>query len=63
MEYPCDCSDMKYAIDHTNFIKKENSHWMFDWIDSLDKTKKGINIERFHMKFEYCMFCGKKIKG
>ena len=50
MEYPCDCSDMKYAIDHTNFIKKENSHWMFDWIDSLDKTKKGINIERFHMK-------------
>lgn len=63
MEYPCDCLDMKYVINNTNLIKKEDGHWIFTWIDGLDKTSKGTNIERFGMKFEYCPWCNKKIEG
>jgi len=62
MEYPCDCSDMRYMMDRNDVFRKENGHWILAWIE-LDKTDKGTNIERFGMKFEYCIFCGKKIKG
>jgi hypothetical protein len=62
MEYPCDCSAMKWMIDHNDVFRKEESHWIMAWME-LDKTKKGTNIERFGVKFDYCIFCGKKIEG
>jgi len=62
MEYPCDCPGMKWMIDHNNVFRKEEGHWILVWME-LDKTEKGTNIERFGMKFEYCIFCGKKIEG
>lgn len=61
MEYPCDCSDMKWMIDHNDVFVKEDDFWILKWIE-LDRTKKGTNIGRFGVKFKYCMFCGKKIK-
>jgi len=60
MEYPCDCPGMKWMIDHNSVFRKEEGHWILVWME-LDKTEKGTNIERFGMKFEYCIFCGKKI--
>lgn len=61
MEYPCNCSGMKWMIDRNKVFQEQDGKWVLSWIE-LDKTKKGINIERFGVKFEYCMFCGKKIK-
>ena len=69
MEYPCDCQDMKFAVNNwttdkgLQFKFDDNiNKWIMVWI-SLDRHEKGTNIERFGVKFDYCMFCGKKIKG
>lgn len=62
MCYPCDCSAMKWMVDNNKLIVNENNKWMISWIE-LDKTVRGTNIETFGVKFSYCLFCGKKIKG
>jgi hypothetical protein len=60
--YPCDCEDMKWMVDTNAKFKYEDGHWLDTWIE-LDKTDKGTNIENFGVKFNYCEFCGKRIKG
>lgn len=62
MTYPCDCPAMKWMVDTNNVFRKDGDNWILSWVE-LDRTKKGTNIERFGVKFEYCMFCGSKIKG
>ena len=62
MDYPCDCPGMKWMMDNNDKFKYEGGHWVDTWIE-LDKTDKGTNIERFGVKFNYCEFCGKKVKG
>jgi len=62
MEYPCGCSAMKWMMGNNDVFRKEEGHWILSWME-LDKTNKGTNIERFGVKFDHCMFCGKKIKG
>lgn len=59
-EYPCNCSDMRWMIDNNKVFKREDGNWILYWIE-LDKTDKGANIERFGIKFNYCLFCGKRI--
>lgn len=61
MEYPCDCPGMKWMMDNNYVFKYQDDKWILSWIE-LEKTKKGTNIQRFGTKFDYCMFCGKKIK-
>jgi len=53
---------MKWMMDNNNKFKYEDGHWIDTWIE-LDKTDNGTNIETFGVKFHYCEFCGKKIKG
>jgi len=60
--YPCDCKDMKWMVDTNDVFKYEDGMWLLAWIE-LDKTGKGTNIEKFGVKFNHCIFCGKKIKG
>ena len=63
MAPPCDCPSMKWMVDNNDVFRKEDCHWILSWVELTDKTKKGTNIERFGVKFDYCIFCGKKIKG
>jgi len=58
--YPCDCEDMKWMVDTNDVFKYENNNWLLTWME-LDKTNKGTNIEKFGVKFDYCIFCGKRI--
>jgi len=60
--YPCNCDDMKWMVDNNKLVKKEGDHWVLTWIE-LDKTEKGINIENLGVKFHFCPFCSKDIKG
>ena len=61
--YPCDCLDMKWMIDNNKVFERHGSgKWVLSWIE-LDKHDKGTNIERFGVRFDNCLFCGKKIKG
>lgn len=61
MNYPCDCKDMRWMVDHNKVFVEENGTWVLAWIE-LDKTEKGdTNIERFGIRIRYCNFCGKKI--
>lgn len=60
--YPCDCEDMMWMVDNNKVFKKENDRWVLHWIE-LDKHDKGTNIETFGVRFNNCLFCGKKIKG
>jgi hypothetical protein len=60
---------MQFAVDNWSEDKGLQfkfdgviNRWVMMWV-SLDKTNKGINIERFGVKFNYCMFCGKEVKG
>ena len=62
MDYPCDCEDMKWMVDNNKVFVKEKNIWVLSWIE-LDKTDKGTNIEKFGVKFDFCLFCGKKIEG
>jgi hypothetical protein len=62
MKYPCDCEDMRFIIDNYDKFQYQEGHWLDVW-KNLDKTEKGTNIETFGVKFYYCEFCGKKIKG
>jgi len=61
-EYPCKCKQMKWMVDNNKVFKKENGSWMLIWIE-LDRNGKTINIENFGVRFEYCLFCGKKINN
>jgi len=61
-EYPCQCKSMKWMVDNNKVFKKENGSWMLVWME-LDKHSKNINIENFGVRFEYCLFCGKKINN
>jgi hypothetical protein len=61
-DYLCNCIDMKWMQDNNKVFEYENGHWFLAWIE-LDKYNNGTNIERFGVKFNYCLFCGKKIKG
>jgi hypothetical protein len=58
--YPCDCVDMKWMMDNNNVFRKESHNWILAWTE-LDSTDKGTNIEKFGVKFNYCLFCGKRI--
>ena len=58
--YPCDCQDMKWMVDNNDVFRKESGNWILAWIE-LDKNNKGTNIEKFGVKFKYCLFCGKRI--
>jgi len=58
--YPCDCEDMQWMVDNNDVFRYEADRWLLAWIE-LDKTDKGTNIEKFGVKFDYCMFCGKRI--
>lgn len=60
IKYPCDCSGMKWMIEYNDVFKRESGNWILSWIE-LDKTDKGTNIEKFGIKFHYCLFCGKRI--
>jgi len=60
VEYPCNCVDMKWMVDNNKVFRKESGNWILSWIE-LDKTKKGTNIEKFGVKFNYCLFCGQRI--
>ncbi len=60
--YPCDCDDMEWMVENNKVFINEAGRWLLTWIE-LDKTTKGTNIEKFGVGFEYCLFCGKKIKG
>jgi len=61
MEYPCDCEDMHWMVDHNKVFQNENGIWVLSWIE-LDKNKDGtVNIPIYGVKFNYCMFCGKGI--
>lgn len=60
MKYPCDCADMKWMIDNNKVFSQEDGEWILGWIE-LDKTKSGMNIERLGVRFNYCLFCGKRI--
>jgi len=73
MDYPCNCPTMKMIIETNTgsfefnnkkykLLTREDNFWVLSWIQ-LDKVNKGINIEEFGIKLEYCPFCGKKIKG
>jgi hypothetical protein len=62
MKYPCDCADMKWMINNNKVFKKEDGQWILSWIE-LDKTGAGIYIEKFGVRFDHCMFCGRKIEG
>lgn len=53
---------MKWMVDNNKVFKKENGSWMLIWIE-LDRNGKTINIENFGVRFEYCLFCGKKINN
>ena len=59
-EYPCNCKNMRWMVDHNRVFKKENGSWMLTWIE-LDRNGKNTNIENFGVKIKYCIFCGKKI--
>jgi len=58
--YPCDCEDMKWMMETNKVFRYEDGNWLLAWIE-LDKTNKGTNIEKFGVKFDYCIFCGKRI--
>jgi len=60
--YPCDCKDMRWMVDNNEVFKTHNDFWILQWIE-LDKDNGKTNIERLGVKFKYCLFCGKKIKG
>ncbi len=60
--YPCGCEGMRWMMDNNKVFEKENGRWVLAWIE-LDKHDKGTNIERFGVRFDNCLFCGKKIKG
>ena len=61
-QYSCECADMRWMQDNNKVFKYEDGNWLLTWIE-LDKTDKGTNIENFGVKFDYCVFCGRKIKG
>lgn len=60
--YPCSCPDMKWLIDNYDIFQKQESDWVLSWIE-LDKNKKETYAQRFGIKFDYCIFCGERIKG
>lgn len=60
--YPCDCEDMRWMVDNNKVFKKEDGMWFLSWIE-LDRSVRNTQIERFGVKFDYCLFCGKKIKN
>ena len=60
-KYPCQCADMKWMVDNNKVFINDDGLWLLSWLE-LDKVPNGtINIEHFGVKFEYCLFCGKKI--
>lgn len=59
MDYPCECDEMKWMVDNNKVFKYKDNGWMLTWIE-LDKSKKGVNIEKFGVRINYCMFCGNK---
>lgn len=61
-EYPCQCESMRWMVDNNKVFKKENGSWMLVWME-LDRHGKNVNIENFGIRFEYCLFCGKKINN
>ena len=61
MDYPCNCVDMHWMIDNNKVFEENDGGWVLGWIE-LDKTKSGINLERFGVKFNYCLFCGKRLR-
>lgn len=58
--YPCDCEDMRWMVDNNKVFKKEDGMWFLSWME-LSGAGKDMHIERFGVKFDYCLFCGKKI--
>lgn len=61
MNYPCNCEGMKWMMDN-NEVFKNKSKWMLTWVE-LDRDGKDTNIEKFGVRFKYCLFCGKKINN
>lgn len=61
MNYPCNCEEMEWMMDNNEVFKNE-SKWMLTWTE-LDRDGKDTNIERFGVRFKYCLFCGKKINN
>ncbi len=59
-DYPCWCPDMRWMVDNNEVFVEENGRWVLKWVE-LDKTDKGTNIETFGVKFNHCLFCGKRI--
>lgn len=59
-DYPCSCKSMRWMVDHNKVFKKQGDGWFLTWIE-LDRNGKGINIENFAVKIDYCLFCGRKI--
>lgn len=47
-------------VDNNKVFKKEDGMWFLSWIE-LERSGRNTQIERFGVKFDYCLFCGKKI--
>ena len=63
MDYPCNCKEMIWMMEHNQVFKKQDNRLMLTWTE-LDREKnKGINIEQFGVVIHYCMFCGKEINN
>jgi hypothetical protein len=61
--YPCNCENMVWMINNSDIFKFQDSAWVLHWIE-LDKGKDGTtSIERFGVRFQYCMFCGRSINN
>jgi hypothetical protein len=63
MNYPCNCKDMKWMMDHNKVFKKSENRWLLTWIELDKEDKKGINIEQLGVVINHCIFCGNKISN
>lgn len=61
--YPCDCPDVKWLVDNYKLFIKDNDTWVISWMEIDKESKPNMIIQTFGIKFNFCMFCGKKIKG
>lgn len=59
--YPCDCQDMKWVVDNHNKYSYMYNYWIDTWKE-VDRNKRETVIETFGIKFNYCPFCGKKVR-
>jgi hypothetical protein len=61
--YPCNCPDMKWIIDNYSVFQKQEGDWVLSWVEVDKERKDSTYLQRFGIKFDYCIFCGERIKG